>query len=295
MLIHEICKKCSLTKKAIGYYVEQGLLSPSIQGNGYRSFSDEDANRLKKISVLRNLGLSIADIRTVLSDQTDGTLNNGCRKPQISILRQIADRKNLEIISLQEKQKLLQELAAGYDWEQIHRQLQQLEKKQSILERMINLFPGYYGRYMCLHFAPYLTEPVTTDEQQEAFQTIINFLDNTDFRIPDDLREYLDEIFIHFDSSFMEGFSSQIRTAIQDTEKYILENRKTIEDYMAYKQSDFYKTTPAYRLEKLLHQFTDTSGYNDIFLPAMCRLSKSYREYHEALLKADEIFLREYP
>lgn len=225
MLIHEICKKCSLTKKAIGYYVEQGLLSPSIQENGYRSFSDEDANRLKKISVLRNLGLSIADIRTVLSDQADGTLNNGCRKPQISILRQIADRKNLEIISLQEKQKLLQELAAGYDWEQIHRQLQQLEKKQSILERMINLF----------------------------------------------------------------------RTAIQDTEKYILENRKTIEDYMAYKQSNFYKTTPAYRLEKLLHQFTDTSGYNDIFLPAMCRLSKSYREYHEALLKADEIFLREYP
>ena len=42
MLVNEVCKKCSLTKKAIEYYVEQGLVSPQIQENGYRVFSEED-------------------------------------------------------------------------------------------------------------------------------------------------------------------------------------------------------------------------------------------------------------
>lgn len=36
MLINEVCKKCSLTQKAIEYYIEQGLVIPVIQENGYR-------------------------------------------------------------------------------------------------------------------------------------------------------------------------------------------------------------------------------------------------------------------
>lgn len=53
-------------------------------------------------------------------------------------------------------------------------------------------------------------------------------------------------------------------------------------------------------MEESLQQFIEASGYNDIFIPAMCRLSKSYREYHEAVLKADakmsqQEFLKDYP
>ena len=66
MLINEVCRECSLTKKAIEYYIEQGIVAPAIQENGYRSFSDEDIAVLKKVSVLRTLGLSVADIHDVL-------------------------------------------------------------------------------------------------------------------------------------------------------------------------------------------------------------------------------------
>ena len=55
MLINEVCRECSLTKKAIEYYIEQGIVAPAIQENGYRSFSDEDIAVLKKVSVLRTL------------------------------------------------------------------------------------------------------------------------------------------------------------------------------------------------------------------------------------------------
>ena len=270
-------------KKAVEYYMGQGLISPAVQENGYRNFSDEDVERLKKISVLRSLGLSVADIQGVLSSQDETPLN------------EISHRKNLQITVLQEKQKLIQELAAKHDWEQIQAKLQLLEQKQSILERIINVFPGHYGRFICLHFAAYLNEPILTDEQQEAFNTIIAFLDNVDFDIPADMQMYLDEALSNYDQTFIESMSDNVNSAIQDIGKYIADNREQIENYIAYKKSEEYKSTPAYRLEGLLRQFNSMSGYNEIFLPAMCRLSKSYREYHETLLRADEKFKQEYP
>ena len=289
MLINEVCKKCSLTKKAVEYYIEQGLICPSAQENGYRCFTEEDAERLKKISVLRNLGLSVAEIRNVLLDESG------------AVMQEIAGRKKLEITALEERQKLIQELVNNQDWEYVHDKLQQLEKKQSIIERLQNVFPGYYGRYACVHFAPYLNEPVVTDEQQEAFNTIIEFLDNANFDIPEDLQRYLDEVneAIARCEDGMDGFagkmSSGIQDAVQDPAKFLENNREVIENYMAYIESDEYKASPAYRLKESFRQFGKMSGYNDIFIPAMCRLSKSYQEYQEKLKKADEKLLQDYP
>ena len=103
-------------KKAIEYYVEQGLIRPQIQENGYRVFSEEDVEKLKKIAILRNLELSVSDIQMVLSH------------PATNILNEISDRKALEIEALKEKHQLIQELALNNNWEQIHHRLKQLEK-----------------------------------------------------------------------------------------------------------------------------------------------------------------------
>lgn len=284
MLINAVCKECSVTKKAIEYYIEQGLVSPTVQENGYRDFSEEDVRRLKKISILRNLGLSVIDIQDVLSGETAATA-----------LNEIYHRRTLQMTVLQEKQKLIQELAATHDWVQIQERLCKLQKEQTILERLMIAFPGYYGKFLCLHFAPYLNEPVLTDRQQEAYDTIVSFLDKVDFDIPADLRKCLDEITITLDESFMENIAHSTSGAIHETEKYVADNNEKIESYIAYKKSEEYKSTPAYSLEKALRQFNSISGYNDIFIPAMCQLSESYRKYHEELLAANEIFLQKYP
>ena len=196
---------------------------------------------------------------------------------------------------MKEKHKLIQELASNNNWEQIHERLKQLEKKQSVLERLINVFPGFYGRYICLHFSIYLNEPITTTEQENAFCEIIDFLDNINFTVCAELQEYLNDVTINFDENFMENISSSVNNAIEDTERYIYDNREVIESYMKYKQSDEYKTSAVYQLEQSLRQFSNTSGYNDVFIPAMCRLSKSYKEYHNALMKANDKFLEQYP
>lgn len=38
---------------------------------------------------------------------------------------------------------------------------------------------------------------------------------------------------------------------------------------MAFKQSDEYKNSPAYKIQELYATFNQESGYNDIFIPAM--------------------------
>ena len=282
MLINAVCRECGLTKKAVEYYIEQGLVAPSVQENGYRDFSDADLARLKKISVLRGLGLSVADIQGVLADWNLS-------------LNDILHQKDLEISILQEKQELMQELARTQDWDTVQGKLVQLQAKQSVLERMRTAFPGYYGNYICQHFAPYLGEPVRTARQQEAFDTIIAFLDGIRFEIPSDLRTLYEEITFDYEDHILENMSVGMRDAVCDIERYIDENRETIETYMAYKQTAEYRASEVYRLEETLRQFNSASGYNDIFIPAMCQLSDSYRTYHEALQLANEKFLQQYP
>lgn len=94
MLLNEVCRECSLTQKTIEYYIEQGLVAPAIQENGYRCFSDEDIAVLKKVSVLRTLGLSVADIHDVLSNKDAAALN------------EVYHKKSVQMFIQQEKQGL---------------------------------------------------------------------------------------------------------------------------------------------------------------------------------------------
>lgn len=283
MLINEVCKKCKLTKKAIEYYVGQKLVQPEILENGYRNFSISDVERLKKVAILRRLGLSIQSIKEVLDGGSPAALYR------------VSERKRLEIEEEKRKQELVQHLAEKQDWDYTNSQLEALEKRQSVLERLLNVFPGYYGKYISLHFALYLNEPIVSAEQQEEFETVIGFLDNVSFELPLDLQQYLEEITKDFDEAFVKSLSANMNDAIRNTEKYMEDNREVLEQYMWLKQSDEYKASPAYRLQEFLRKFNSESGYDTIFIPAMKKLSASYREYHTALETANKVFLNQYP
>ena len=120
--------------------------------------------------------------------------------------------------------------------------------------------------------------------------------------LPEDMKEYLDEVlneaaerFENGLDGFAEKISASIQNAVQDPEKFFADNREILENIMTYRQSDEYKASDAYRLKESFRQFGEMSGYNDIFIPAMCRLSGSYREYQEKLKEADEKLMQEYP
>lgn len=64
MFINEVQSKVGLSKKSIRYYEEEGLLIPKRDiRNDYRIYTDDDIKILKKIKVLRELGVPVNDIK----------------------------------------------------------------------------------------------------------------------------------------------------------------------------------------------------------------------------------------
>lgn len=71
MLRSEIQKETGLTRKAIEYYENKGLIHPQKLENGYRNYSIKDLEVLKKVSIFRKLGMSISDIYQCISSGGD--------------------------------------------------------------------------------------------------------------------------------------------------------------------------------------------------------------------------------
>lgn len=282
MLIGEAAKEVGTTKKAIEYYEEQGLINPEISENGYRSFSHEDVTKLRKISVLRCLGLSVAEIKEFLSGE------------KYDEFQKIIDRKTFETETLKAKEKLLKELSEKANWYKIQEEVRTLERKNSVLSRLLNCFPGFYGQYLTIHFAPFLNDPITTPEQQKAFDTAVSFLDNLKIDIPDDLHKFIYEITKEMDMNFAEKMSKNLQETVENPKKYFEENRENIELYRQMKESEEYKSSPAFKLNEFFKKISSESGYYDIFLPAIKVLSPSYKSYCEKLMEADRIFAEEF-
>lgn len=66
MRISDLEAIVGLPRGTIRYYEKEGLISPVHQENRYRDYSEEDVDRLKRIIVLRKIGLPISEVRGLL-------------------------------------------------------------------------------------------------------------------------------------------------------------------------------------------------------------------------------------
>ena len=286
MLINEIAKKCKITKKAVQYYTQQGLIVPVVMENGYHNFSEQDAEILKQVVLYRKLGLSISEIKGVLRNHKELT----------SILHQ----RTLEIEREKLKQELLKRIENGEKVENLETEINNINSNAIIVKRLLELFPSYYGKFFALNFSRYLSGKIETEEQKKAFQQIIEFFDNVpDINLPEDLQQYLDE--------YLEVYSSEEGTkiisdilqkkdhAMQNIDEFVENHKEILDDYNKLKQTEEFKNSPAFRLMEYMKQFCANNGYYDVFIPAMRKLSPLYNEYYEQMLKANDEFVRIYP
>lgn len=286
MLINEIAKKCKITKKAVQYYTQQGLIVPVVMENGYHNFSEQDAEILKQVVLYRKLGLSISEIKGVLRNHKELT----------SILHQ----RTLEIEREKLKQELLKRIENGEKVENLETEINNINSNAIIVKRLLELFPSYYGKFISLNFSRYLSGKIETEEQMKAFQQIIEFFDNVpDIDLPEDLQQYLDE--------YLEVYSSEEGTkiisdilqkkdhAMQNIDEFVENHKEILDDYNKLKQTEEFKNSPAFRLMEYMKQFCTNNGYYDVFIPAMRKLSPLYNEYYEQMLKANDEFVRIYP
>ncbi|AQR95646.1 MerR family transcriptional regulator [Clostridium saccharoperbutylacetonicum] len=284
MLISEASKIANLTKKAIEYYTEQKLVLPVMLNNGYRDFSENDVERLKRISVFRKLGLNTEEIKAVLADQTNNTL------------QKISVQKDLNMQKEQVKKSILDKLSCDQSYAEINADLKAIEQSATVTEKLLEAFPGYYGRFICLHFARFLNESITTTEQESAYAEIITFLDNVpSLNFSEELQSFLIESTKHISIENIRDMIEKTKQSIENPDKFLSENKEVLEQYLAYKQSEEFKNSPVFKIQTMLKEFNSTSDYYNVFIPAMKKLSVSYAEYHEQMEIANERLLSQYP
>ncbi|MDN8445539.1 MerR family transcriptional regulator [Acinetobacter baumannii] len=93
--VGELAKQTGLTVRALHHYDDIGLLQPSARSDaGYRLYTPKDITRLHQIQALRGLGMSLAEIYTVLEDPNLALLPIIDRQIQ-AIDQRLAEQKKL--------------------------------------------------------------------------------------------------------------------------------------------------------------------------------------------------------
>lgn len=276
MQINEVINKVDLSKRAVKYYEEQGLLTVAKDANGYRNYSEDNILTLKKISVYRKLGIGIKDIKELLNGNNKELLENIYREKAKELERQTGELGALRAFIQQG------------DVEVIY----QMVDYKSIGEAMKDMLPGYYGHYFMNHFMPYLQIQIETPEQEQAYQNIIHFWDNADIKLPFTMKIMG---WISFRLMPKESMQSMIKRADQQMKKYIQMSeedyekfKKQIASNVKLKNSFFFKYHPAFISQRKFMKQLQDKGYNDIFIPNMKALSPKYKEYHDALMRAND-------
>ena len=276
MTMHEVCARLGLTKKAVRYYVGEGLIAPRRLENGYADFSEADCETLERIALLRRLDLPLCEIRVLLAGgSAEAALN----------------RLGKQIAREQAALRLLSGFSETRDYASLKRALTAEEQKRTIAERLESAFPGGFGRVVALMFAPYLTQPAETADQRAAYDEIIAFLDNVPAMDPA-LIDEMQRTFAPIDAETAEKMRRAKESAATDPQNWLEENEELVRQYAAFKQSAAYRASPAGKIEDYLRAFCQESGYNDVFIPALRRLSPAYDAYQRRLIAANDAFSR---
>lgn len=275
MLLNEIVKEVGMTKRAIKYYEEKGLLSVKKDNNGYRNYTKEDVETLKKISIYRKLGICIDDIKKLLE-------TNDKR-----ILLDVYHQK------LQEKQMQESELEALKDFidngdPDKANELLDYETIENAIESMLP--EEEWADYLISHFKPFLNVKIKTSEQKQALKNILEYCENTTLKTP-----FMMKLGIKLSG----GIVKETRTADEMISYY---RDMSEEEYERLKdgvlkgaklKSGILKYHPSYVAQRKMMKEYQNKGYNDIFIPNLMILSPKYGEYKRALDSINDRICRE--
>ena len=97
MTIKDVEERTGLSRSNIRFYEKEKLIEPSRnESNGYRDYSENDVENIKKIAYLRTLGISIEDIRNIISEKV--TLQEMLEKQKEVLKNQITDLNKAKLM-----------------------------------------------------------------------------------------------------------------------------------------------------------------------------------------------------
>lgn len=198
MKISEVMKVTGLTKKAINYYEDSGLIKPSSnEENNYRDYSNSDVDKLKQIATLRRFGLPVSSIKEALAKPENMYLvfenymkklneeiknMERCQSILGSCMSNL-NEKDMDISKVTEEMSLLKGAV----------EMSQRERHGFMEIELIRIFPGAYGKMLAINFGFFLDEPLDTKEKENAWINMVKILDNTEsIFTAKELEEYLE-------------------------------------------------------------------------------------------------------
>lgn len=275
MLLNEIVKEVGMTKRAIKYYEEKGLLSVKKDDNGYRNYTKEDVETLKKISIYRKLGICIDDIKKLLE-------TNDKR-----ILLDVYHQKLQEKQTQESELEALKEYINDGDPDKAN-ELLDYETIENAIESMLP--EEEWADYLISHFKPFLNVRIKTSEQKQALKNILEYCENTSLKTP-----FMMKLGIKLSG----GIVKETRTADEMISYY---RDMSEEEYERLKdgvlkgaklKSGILKYHPSYIAQRKMMKEYQDKGYNDIFIPNLMILSPKYGEYKRALDSVNDRICRE--
>ena len=291
MLIKEGCSLTGLTKKAISYYEKQGLIEVRKGNNGYREYSKEDVALLNEISLYRKLDIAIKDIKIIINS-----------KDKKNIINKIIKEKQDKEIQIK-KEKVYLEKVIKNDFNEIfiremNKEIIEIEKNNGefIKKELIRAFPNGIGVYLAYHFAPYLNEPIDTQEKYQAWMDIVEFLDNVpDIKVPRIIQAVYEntteEMAKHMNENMRNEINNMLNAEGMELESY---KKKLLDNIEKQNDKSLLKLiNPFNKFKKQLNDFFDSSGYYDVFIPNMKILSSEYKDYHDKLIQLNDKLSKE--
>ena len=275
MLLNDMIKEVGMTKRAVKYYEEKGLLSVRRDHNGYRNYTQQDLDTLKKISIYRKLGIPIHDIKTLLKRNDKAIL--------LRIYREKIQEKELQ----EQEIKALKDFIDNGDMNKAN----ELLDYQTIENALTSLLPGKgWSDYFVQHFKPFLNIRITTSEQKQALQNILEYCDETTLKIPFLMRL---GIKVAGETTKETRTADEMISYYRDMSQEEYERLKTSVLKGAKSKSGISKYHPAYVAQRKMMKEFQNKGYNDIFIPNLMILSPKYSEYKKALKSVNERICRD--
>lgn|SRR5665647_2542164 len=243
MKISEVMKATGLTKKAIYYYEEEGLVSPQKdRDNNYRSYSEDDVNKLIQISVLRKLDIPLSVIYEVLKNKLE--------------IKEVMKRQ-LEVIEnkinyLYRNKDIIQNLMEKLNGSSFKSSMNEIEALNSRLmldaradegymqKELDRLFPDNLGKIFSIFYAQFLDEPLDSDEKVKAWEELVNMLDALDeIEYSVDIKRIINDYYGKITNDELAKIEKKSRNTINiilsregaPSEEKVLEAKKKLEEY----------------------------------------------------------------
>lgn len=292
MKISEVTEITGLTKKAINYYIQEGLINPeTIEQNNYREFSREDVDKLAQISVLRQFDVPIKDIKEIINSPEQ-------MKAKLEMHLNLLDE---ETKRLEKSKSVLKTCLNGFDKAELSHvtnqlsllyktlEMDQRHKEGFVKKQIQRIFPGNFGKMLAISYGPFLDEPVDSREKEEAWLSMVKFLDEVeDIEYPDEVNEVYKDIPEEEIEKYEKSYTENIDKWVKITDDGIMKEKKRLVEHFAEnsENSDMQKEQKkVLKITQSVGDLMKNMGYSEGFSKNLKILSGKYAVYIQKMVE----------